>query len=228
MTEATKLKGDMHLLVFFFAFRVLWFLILGFMWYELVGGCLAQICRYSKFITLTQDTVRYEQSIRFPAVTICNLNKIRKEQVTDLRDKVIFQNMFLKEPNRTELLEFPGEEYIKNFSLREALLKGSMRVNETYLSCVRPWNGVLRTCSPIERFAGDDYCHTLNAREGNNTLTLNTWYTDLFYGMYLLLWLQQDKYFISYGLAAGFNVLDMLFLRKTIVKRFNYLVHISP
>lgn len=159
-----------------------------------------------EYKTLTQETIRYEADLKIPAVTICNLNRIQKNSATDPRDRAILRTLYLQEPNFTTLREYPGEEYVRNFSLRQAIVDGAYTVNETFLACVHPWKDTIQTCSPFPQFSADDYCYTVNAKVGNDTVPLTTWYQDLMYGIYMILYTNQESHYLSYAMSAGFKV----------------------
>lgn len=175
------------------------------MWYQLVNGWIIQTERFLQYKTLNQDEIRYDPYLEFPAVTICNFNRVRKERFKDPRDKAILRNLYLELPNATKLEEYPGKDYVLNFSLRNALIEGAMTLNETFISCIRPWKGTVKTCSPIAQFAGDDYCYTVNSKEGDDSI-ISTWYQEIYDGMYLVLWTNQEQYYLSYAMSAGFKV----------------------
>ena len=181
-------------------FRIIWFLLLGFMWYQLIYGCWVQFCKYLEFNTLTQDTVRYASDLKLPAVTICSLNIL--QEPSDPRNLAIIRNLYIQRRNITELQLYPGEEYVRNFSLRQAIKESFM--NDAVSECVTNVDGKGgKHCSIVEQFSGNRYCHTVSE---NTSLSEEDILTNGPPGMYVSLWTDQEKYFISYATAAGFRV----------------------
>ena len=176
----------------------------------MVSGVWIQFIKYMEFNTLTQHTVYHVPMLNLPAITICNLNKIRRQNIADPRDKAILKNMYLKRNNISELLEFPGEEYMRNFSLRQMIVDGSMNTRETFLACAVAFEDDIKHCTPTSHFSGEDYCHTIYPSEDRDNDTFDDWFQDSFHGIYMLLWVNHVDYYISYGMAFGFKVLQYI------------------
>ncbi|WAQ98992.1 hypothetical protein MAR_023365, partial [Mya arenaria] len=183
--------------------RIVWFVLIVAGVYGLVSNTVSQTQRFLEYRTLTQDTIFYDPDLKLPAVTVCSMNTLDSTSFTDKRDLVILRNLYVGMSNRSALLEYPGEEYVKNVSLKELFRSGFMPSNKTFRSCFRPRGGTLVDCVPEIRLTNLGHCHTMYDVEApKSTFVLaDSTLSDIF----LLLWTNQDDYFVSYGMAAGFK-----------------------
>lgn len=175
------------------------------MLYSLCSGFLTQFNRFLMYKTLNQETIFFVEKLPFPSVSICNLNRINKGTINDERDRQIIQKLYTYHSNSTTFLKYPGLEYTKKFSLRKMFMNSAMTVEDMFKSCSFDRH-YYQNCSDIleGRMVETYFCHTVNPDSLNKSL--ETSIVGSYYGLTLVLWTNQDSYFLSDSASAGFKV----------------------
>ena len=112
--------------------RILWAILL------IVGtGLLVSLCieRYGKLAAKPSVTTKEHQStklIPFPAVTVCNLNMLRKDKITDTEAQTFMDNL-AKVHSKEKLINDSNETF--NLNLGKVVREAGHDISEMLLDC---------------------------------------------------------------------------------------------
>lgn len=168
-----------------------------------------QFSKYISYPTLTKVDGIINSELDFPAVTICNLNTVKRDVIacngSMFRDRIysLFEDM-----SDISILEHMlAQSVVPNDldgELLEMCFKNSSHQLKTFLGhCV--WEGTLEDCSDIFTETLTEYgvCFTFNDEAKPRARTRSTGSTS---GLHVLINIEQDKYFFSKTLEAGVKV----------------------
>lgn len=125
--------------------RILWAILL------IVGtGLLVSLCieRYGKLAAKPSVTTKEQQSaklIPFPAVTVCNLNMLRKEKIIDTEAQTYMDNL-AKVHSKEKLINESNETF--NLNLDKVVREAGHDISEMLLDCTFQQ----KSCSSSEFF----------------------------------------------------------------------------
>ncbi|XP_070553836.1 acid-sensing ion channel 1-like isoform X2 [Ptychodera flava] len=188
--------------------RCFWLLVVltgaGFLTYQIIRS----VNLYRSFPVNVDVKIKYAQDLPFPAITICNMNLLRKKEMEKHNEKNVAGVLKLLYPLVTEIIE--DSDALHNFTLSsvnnltELLLRYGHRKEDMIIWC--EWKG--RRCS-YENFTSTltDYglCHTFNS--GSNGLpSLRVDNTGARYALTLILNAEQWEYGRGPSQSAGFKI----------------------
>lgn len=177
-------------------------------------GCLYNVSDRIRFLVgnPTSTTVQLvrEESLTFPAVTICNLNSVRNDFLQARGLENCFRNLIPLDPNDHDYQ--PECDYListecqdEGLSFSDIQNEGRQRAEDFILDC----RFLGRRCNATEDFIPVftrlGYCYTFNSgRNGTAAETTNG--TGPRNGLQLILNIEQDQYVFSPSFDAGVKV----------------------
>jgi hypothetical protein len=171
----------------------------------------ALVFRVQKFLTYpitTKMQVVHTSSVNLPAMTLCNINYIKKsyaDQHPFIRDFLLAGNA---SPESTLNISDPKvSEAFNNISMRELSRNGSFTLDEMLYGCI--WDGHRVKCSDIFQQVLTDlgYCFMFNSPEFiASKWRVNSTRTGKQFGLTIMANVSQDDYLLQRDYSAGLRV----------------------
>ncbi|XP_020912339.1 acid-sensing ion channel 2-like [Exaiptasia diaphana] len=142
-----------------------------------------------------------ESKLTFPAVTICNINMMKKSRINGTEAQVFIDKL---NPFKTSK-ELSKRQLNDSFDISKAVKEHGYKVKDLVKVCV--WDGKDgNSCNPLNNFTTRfsylyGQCHTFNSGQHGHPLLSST-SSELVNGLILLLEVRKDEY---YGLSSYFN-----------------------
>ena len=181
-----------------------------FLWLVLVltsaGGCLYDIAisihRLTQGDTDTRVSIQEPEIVIFPAVTLCNLNIIRKSRVSSELEKLI-ENIYESDQQCNESVNFDFTDTGASFP--DLLWNGRHTAEDTIVRC--SFKG--KNCSHINftstSMPSGGFCYTFNSGE-NKAPIQNTNGTGTRFALSLIINVQQYEYIASLSQDVGIKI----------------------
>ena len=188
--------------------KILWLLIVLASASACLYNCIDRIRFLASGPTATTITLNRQPHINFPAVTICNLNMLRKDYLEELGLSETVQRLLLGE---TEFIDACTQQVRDNISLpnityEEMLLQGTHSLENFIIGC--QFFGQLCNIS-YENFVPTltrlGVCYVFNSGIGDSPV-LKTSGTGVRLGLRLIMNVSQDQYQASPNLDAGVKI----------------------
>jgi len=181
--------------------RVVWTLLLLGAFALFFEKCMTSINSYFEYPFTTTTVIVYENSMVFPAVSICNYNDARLSKMNGTLVHELFVRQSITGENSSDI-----EQKITGAIMTETFSKAAHRLDEMILDC--KW-GKDQRCdySNFTEFknAFGDVCFTFNSGK-NGMRVLNTTNTGEQKGLRLLIDVQHYDYYYDVE-SAGFRVI---------------------
>ena len=180
--------------------RVIWTLLLLGAFALFFEKCTDSIINYFQFPFTTTTLIVYENSLVFPAVSICNYNDARFSKMNGTTVHELYFRTKIKGENVSHLMEkISGEEMTKT------LTEAAHRLDEMILECKWQKDSKCDHRNFTEfKNADGDVCFTFNS--GKNSSALLTSSTGEDKGLRLLIDVQHYDYYFAVE-SAGFKVI---------------------
>ena len=139
-------------------------LVSGFVYFCFEGSIL--VANYFSYSVTTRVSLEFEHSSVFPAVTICNMNTLRRSALTPNALNIVqqfFSRSVGEYVNKTKVRDWSSFNHtIKSADMREQYRKKGHLLKDMVIECT--WQG--KPCRPedfTETFTGLGLCYTFNS-----------------------------------------------------------------
>ena len=165
---------------------------------------IVQFQRFYEYKTVTRTSIIMEDSLEFPAITICNFNMVQNESVTDPKTRELLKEMYLEEIVNISAIYNLGEEFLSTVNIHDIFMNGRPKLSNTFREC--RWIKETLPCENVltKRRTRKGYCYTFGAKESNRSYSVQT--TGIKAGVRFMLYVGQKKYFIGEDESAGVQV----------------------
>ncbi|KXJ07731.1 acid-sensing ion channel 2 [Exaiptasia diaphana] len=170
-----------------------------------VGICTSQLVvsfrRLRAYEHIVSKDIIPESKLTFPAVTICNINMMKRSRINGTEAQVFIDKL---NPLKTSK-ELSKKQLKDSFDISKAVKEHGYKVKDLVRVCV--WDGQDgNSCSPIHDFTTRfsylyGQCHTFNSGQDGHPLLSST-SSERANGLLLLIEVKKDEY---YGLTSYFN-----------------------
>lgn len=197
--------------VAYFLHRFVWLLLTLLMTCALIAFIVEAITIFLQYRTVTRISAENKQNLEFPAVTICNMNMVKKTipqcngTVFANLDKVFlnFGETLVIEDRLTPGLGFVNGLLPSGEQMLNCLYQYSNTIEEMLPICT--WNGALEPCSNLFKTTLTEMgvCFTFN---GEANQRQHSSFTGSDGGLRVFVDIRQEDYFYSATIQAGIKV----------------------